>query len=199
LGRATEKDVFGVRKREGRRVELVDGVLIEKRLSAQGTHLAARLEQEVGDLVRRCNSGLVTGPDTSICIIAGLVRIPDVAFVGWGRFPERRIPLEPIPELVPDLAVEVLSEKNTDREMARKLKDYFLAGVKLVWYIDPRKRLARVHTAPDEMTVLREGEALEGGDVLPGFRLPLAELFDLLEAPSGPAGAKKKGKKKPPA
>jgi Uma2 family endonuclease len=55
-----------------------------------------------------------------------------------------------IPKLAPYLAVEVLGKGNTKREMDRKLKDYFLAGVQLVWFVDPAKRTVEVFTAPDE-------------------------------------------------
>jgi Uma2 family endonuclease len=79
--------------------------------------------------------------------------------------------------VVPDLAVEVLSPSNTKREMEQKRREYFLGGCRLVWEIDPVKRTARVYTAPDESKLVREKGTLDGGDVLPGFRLPLARLF----------------------
>ena len=80
--------------------------------------------------------------------------------------------------LAPDLAVEVLSKSNTKPEMKRKLGEYFEAGVRLVWMVDPRKRTVRVHTAADQSFLIKEGESLDGGDVLPGFVLPLRELFE---------------------
>src|SRR5206468_1626606 len=83
----------------------------------------------------------------------------------------------PILDRAPDLAVEVLSKGNTRAEMDRKLREYFAAGVRLVWLIDPKTRTARVHTSPEEMTRLGEGDTLDGGDVLPGFALPLRDLL----------------------
>jgi len=83
----------------------------------------------------------------------------------------------PIPAMAPNLAVEILSEGNTPGEMERKLRDYFAAGVRLVWYIDPRSHTARTYTTPDKCEVLTEQGILSGGDVLPGFELSLAELF----------------------
>ena len=65
-------------------------------------------------------------------------------FHSWNRLPGRESPKEPIPDLAPDLAVEVLSEGNTKAEMTRKVREYFDAGVILVWLIDPRKRTAQV-------------------------------------------------------
>ena len=82
----------------------------------------------------------------------GLVRIPDVSFVSWDRFPDRRVTREPVPAIAPDLAVEVLSESNTKAEMDRKLREYFAAGARLVWYLDPEDRTVRVYTAVGRMT-----------------------------------------------
>ncbi len=76
--------------------------------------------------------------------------MPDVAFMSWDRLPGKTVPDEAIPELAPDLAIEVLSAGNTKGEMERKLKDYFFAGVRLVWYIDWRRRTAEVYTSPDQ-------------------------------------------------
>jgi hypothetical protein len=84
----------------------------------------------------------------------GLVRIPDVSFISWDRMPGRQIPARPIPDLVPDLAVEVLSEGNTDKEMERKRGEFFRAGVRLAWFIDPVDRTAVVYTAPGQSTAI---------------------------------------------
>jgi Uma2 family endonuclease len=100
-----------------------------------------------------------------------------VCFIAWDRFPNRKLPAEPIPALAPDLAIEVLSASNTEGEMQRKLHDYFTAGVRLVWYIDPQTRSAKAYTAEDRCVELSESQSLSGGDVLPGFELPLKELF----------------------
>jgi Uma2 family endonuclease len=83
--------------------------------------------------------------------------------------------------LAPDLAIEVLSEGNTEQEMLRKLHDYFTAGVRLVWYIDRRTRSARSYTAEDAVTEVGESESLSGGAVLPGFEMSLGTLFDGIE------------------
>jgi Uma2 family endonuclease len=104
-----------------------------------------------------------------------------VAFVSWDRLPNRQLPREPIPGIFPDLAVEVLSSSNTAQEMARKCRDYFAAGTQLVWEVDPVQRTVTVYTAPDRFTVLREQDTLDGGTVLPGFTLPLRQLFAELD------------------
>jgi Uma2 family endonuclease len=73
--------------------------------------------------------------------------------------------------------VEILGPGNTREEMDRKLRDYFSAGVRLVWYVDPAARNVRVYTAADKVEVLDQSRSLNGGDVLPGFSLPVQELF----------------------
>jgi Uma2 family endonuclease len=181
-GTATEEDVLAIRNSPERRLcELVDGVLVEKAMGLRESYLAGILITILWAFVRPRNLGIVTGADGMMRLSPGLVRIPDVAFLSWSRFPNRRVPTEPIPDVVPDLAVEVLSAGNTAREMARKRQDYFAAGVQVVWQVDPRTRIVEVFTAPNQSTVLYEAQTLEGGTVLPGFTLPLQELFAELD------------------
>ena len=112
----------------------------------------------------------------------------------WERFPEPgKIPDQTALTLAPDLAAEVLSRSNTRGEMERKLKEYFLAEVRRVWLIDPRARTARVHTSPDAFTLLGVGDALTD-PALPGFALPLVDLFARLATPAQPKKARRKKK-----
>ena len=77
-------------------------------------------------------------------MLGGNVRVPDVAFISWDQLPGRRIPDEPIFNVSPVLAVEVLSPGNTRREMRLKREEYFASGTRLVWEIDPPGRTIRV-------------------------------------------------------
>jgi Uma2 family endonuclease len=180
-GTATEADVLEVERRESRLCELVDGVLVEKAVGYRESLLAGALLALLRAFVVPRNLGLVSGADGMILLFPGLVRIPDVAFVAWDRLPERRGPDSPLPHLVPNLAVEVLSEGNTAAEMERKLGEYFEAGVALVWLVDPRARTVSVHTALERFTRLGAGGTLDGGPVLPSFSLPLRDLFAELD------------------
>jgi Uma2 family endonuclease len=176
-GTATEKDVIRVLDRENRPCELVEGTLVEKPMGYEESQIAGLLLTLLNNFVRPRKLGIVTGPDGTIRLFPGLVRIPDVAFASWDRFPGRKRPRTPIPLLAPDLVVEVLSKSNTKAEMDRKLREYFEAGVRLVWMVDPRKRTVRVYTAVDQSVLVKEDQSLDGGAVLPGFILPLCELF----------------------
>src|SRR5947209_6381702 len=88
-------------------------------------------------------------PATRYENIAELVRMPDVSFVRWEQFPNREVTDVPIPDLYPDLAIEVLSPSNTKREMKRKRKEYFAAGTRLVWELNPKTRTVDVYTVPE--------------------------------------------------
>ena len=180
-GTATEQDVLDLHDREGRLYELVDGVLVEKAVGFRESVLAGVLIQLLRNFLATHKLGTVTSPDGFMRLSRGLVRIPDVAFVSWDRLPGRQIPRTPIPDLAPDLAVEVLSPSNTAAEMERKRRDYFDSGCRLVWEVDPDARTVAVYTAPQQATVVAEGQSLDGGAVLPGFTLPLAQLFAELD------------------
>jgi Uma2 family endonuclease len=176
-GTATEQDVIALEARENRLFELVDGVLVEKAMGFYESFLAIRLAQFLLALVERHVLGIVAGADGMLRLAPGLVRIPDVSFVSWDGLPQRRVPRQPIPDLVPDLAVEVLSEGNTRREMEQKLREYFSAGVRLVWYVAPPLQEVHMYTAPDQREILSADHTLHGGEVLPEFTLPVRQLF----------------------
>ena len=188
-GQATVADVLAVLDHEDIRCELIHGVLVEKPMAYFSSCLAIAIAAFLRNFVLPRNLGLVSGSDGMLELFTGLVRAPDVAFVGWDRLPGRRMPMEPIPSLVPDLAVEVLSPSNTPGEMSRKRRDYFAAGVRLLWIVDPKARTVAVFTSADPPdAVLTEDQTLDGGAVLPGFTLPLRELFAELDR-QGPATA----------
>jgi Uma2 family endonuclease len=176
-GTATERDVLKILDDENRPCELVEGTLVEKAMGFAESEIALLLGTFLNNFVRPRKLGIVTGPDGTLKLFSGLVRIPDVAFASWDRFPGRKRPKVPIPLLAPDLVVEVLSKGNTRAEIARKLREYFEAGVRLVWLVDPRKRTVRVHTAVEPSVLLNEHQTLSGGAVLPGFKLRLSKLF----------------------
>lgn len=86
-----------------------------------------------------------------------------------------------MPLVAPDLAAEVLSKSNTPKEMSIKREEYFKAGVEVVWEIDPKKRTIDVYTEPTNPVTLGIDDTLDGGSVLPGFKLPLTDFFAELD------------------
>jgi Uma2 family endonuclease len=177
-GTATEQDLLRVINHEDRVCELIDGVLVEKTMGYYESLVAMTLGYFIQDFLKQHDLGIVLGEAGTLRILEDQIRVPDVAFLSWRHFPGRALPAEPVPALAPDLAVEVLSAGNTPEEMNRKLKDYFSAGVKLVWFIDPSSESATVYESPQKSRKLSGADSLRGGKVLPGFELPLKQLFD---------------------
>ena len=180
-GTATEKDLLRLERKTNRLCELVDGTLVEKAVGVDEAFLAMSLGSMLHQFIGPRNAGWLTGPDGIYRLFAGLIRMPDLAFVSWDRCPGRRRPRTPISPIVPDLAIEILSRKNTKAEMERKRREYFAAGVRLVWLVDPRGRTVQVYTAADKFATLRESDTLTGEPALPGFKLRLRELFAELD------------------
>jgi Uma2 family endonuclease len=129
--------------------------------------------------VRRTQPGsyIILGESGPVRTLALQVRMPDLCYVSRERVRAAKSKSGILP-VAPDLAVEILSPTNTRREMARKLAEYFQAGTRLVWYIDPIKRTVKAYTAVDKFVDLTLKDELDGLDVVPGFRLSLGELFD---------------------
>ncbi len=107
------------------------------------------------------------GPDT--------VRAPDVAFIRADRL-SGPVPKK-FPAIPPDLAVETVAESDTPREVQDKVAQWLQAGVRLVWVIDPGSRTAAIHRSGREPIILKDGDFLDGEDVLPGFRLAVTQLW----------------------
>ena len=178
-GTATEADVIRyVDGTDKRLVELVDGVLVEKAMSAYSGRVGGLILYFIEEFLNQHDLGVTFGADAALRILPDQVRLPDVSFVSWDRLPNHELPAESVAPLIPDLAVEVLSLGNTKREMARKRMDYFAAGVRIVWQVDPETKSAEVYTAPEQFTSVDLNGQLDGSSILPGFSLPLNQLFD---------------------
>jgi Uma2 family endonuclease len=184
-GTATERDLLRLLDSENRICELIDGVLVEKTMGYFESSVAAALIMFLGQYLERQDLGIVLGEGGTLRILNDQIRVPDVAFLSWRHFPERILPSVSVPSIVPDLAVEILSKGNTTGEMERKLDDYFTAGVKLVWFIDPATESAAVYEARDRVYRLSLDDSLIGGSVLPEFELSLRQLFEKAGKRSG--------------
>ena len=184
-GTASESDVVRLKDRTNRLFELVDGTLLEKAMGTFESYLSGQLFAALLSFVEANKLGIVLPADGMLRLVPGLVRIPDVSFISWDRYPGAdQFAKQAIAEMVPDLAVEIISRSNTDEEMALKLHEYFRVGVRAVWYVYPERRQVHVHSTPDQLRELTIDDQLEGGEVLPGFSLDLAQLFTPPEPPS---------------
>src|SRR5437868_9290025 len=135
------------------------------------SRLAAVLIASMESFLEKSQLGIVLGEGGLMRVDRAQVRIPDVAFYAWTQFPNRVLPQGQILDLVPELAVEILSPTNTKKEMERKRREYFAGGAKLVWQVYPEKKTVDSFSGPKKPITTGEDGMLEGGSVLPGFAL----------------------------
>ena len=160
------------------RYELVRGALrvceppggIHGRLAARITYrLQAHVEQHgLGTVLVEAGYVLQRNPDT--------VRGPDISFISATRMAPDQIPAQYIPGS-PDLAIEILSPNDRWHEVEEKVADYLASGARMVWVVDPRRRCVIVRYPDRAPRVAGENEALDGEDVVPGFRCAVGEVF----------------------
>jgi len=162
---------------DGMKDELVRGsVVCEPQPSFGHGVVAAKIARLLGNFVDQHGLGVVVG-EAGFVVERGpdTVRGPDMSFVSSVRLAGHRG--ETFFEGAPDLAVEVLSPSNTRRDMAEKTRDYLAAGARLVWTVESRKETVTVHAPGAEPILLTGDDRLDGGDVLPGFSVPVRSLF----------------------
>ena len=178
-GKATEDDLLRViESKFDFLCELVDRTLVEKpAVGIEDNFITASLTAILGTFVKSRRLGVVLGAQAPMRMTGGNVRLPDVGFVCTAQWRAWRKHRPAIANFAPELAVEVLSPENTKAEMARKRREYFASGSRLVWEINPRRRAVAVYTTPTKSTRLTETDILTGGDILPGFAVPIADLF----------------------
>jgi Uma2 family endonuclease len=180
-GTATEEDVIRNNESPFRTAvcELVEGTLVEKPVGWEESEIAGIIITALNIFVRPRKFGHVLAPDGMLRLVPGLMRAPDVSFIARGRLKRYKRGGERYPSIGADLAVEVVSRSNTKAEIARKLVEYFAAGTRLAWVVDPKTETVRVHQSPRKSVVLKVGDVLDGGEVIPGLRIPVRDLFDL--------------------
>jgi len=161
------------------RHELVKGELITMTLPGE-EHGAVIMNIGVplGYHVKKNNLGVVYGAETGFQIERNpdTVLGADVAFVRKDRV-ERAGISKGYRFGAPDLVVEVISPSDNMKKVEQKVQRWLSAGARIVWTVDPKTRTIKVYEGTDKATVLREDDELTGGDLVPGFRLPVAEIF----------------------
>ena len=160
--------------------EVVDGQIVE--LPPMGVYecgIASFLALALGPVINAQRLGRVIVETLFWLDRSGkLKRRPDLAFVSAETWPlGKRLPKTEAWDVIPDLAVEVVSESNSANEILIKLADYFRAGVKQVWVVYPETRQVYVYASPTSVRILSESDSIDGGDIIPGFRVSLIELF----------------------
>lgn len=164
---------------DGLRRELVRGEL--RTMTPAGRRhgkIAMRIGVRLGQFVEQHGLGEVYAAETGFKLSADpdTVRAPDVAYLRRERVEETGDVIGYSPG-APDLAVEVLSPGDTFSEVEEKVFDWLAAGSRMVIVLNPGKRTATVYRSRSEIAVLTEDDELGGGDVVPGWRLPVREIF----------------------
>lgn len=166
---------------DGWHYELIDGVV--ERMPAGGYRhgdVGSRTLVALWTHVVPKKLGHVVGNETGFLFNRDpdLVRVPDVAFVSADRMPppEQRVGYLPV---VPDLVVEVISPTDEPAKIQAKIEFYRQTGVRLQWWLDPEARTVTIHRPAGDPIAIGVGAVLEGEDVVPGFRLPVADIFEL--------------------
>lgn len=174
----TAEDLWHMQEDECR-YELVEGELI-RMAPTGGEHgeIMSEFARHISNHVAETKAGRTYVGDTGFILARNpdVVRAPDVAFVRTDRLPpkeERRAFLA----LAPDLAVEIVSPSDSSSDVNDKVMHYLDAGVQLVWLVHPSSKSVSVYTPDRTARILSEDDALDGGDILPGFQLRVADIF----------------------
>jgi Uma2 family endonuclease len=180
IGSSESMDAFPITVPDDMLYEVVDGKIVEKLVGAYEGDIAGILYQFLGMFASTNRLGrafieVIFHIDQT----KKLQRRPDVAFVSHARWPvNRRAPKVAVWDMVPDLAVEVVGPSNSASQVQEKMHEYLRAGVTAVWIIYPEQKEVYIYASPAKIQVLQVGEELDGGDLIPGFRLPVATLFE---------------------
>ena len=165
---------------QDRQIELVEGEIIEMSKPTPGHgEITMRLGVKIASYVYENDLGRVTAAETGFVVGRNpggraTVRGLDIAFISKAKAPD------PLPfklfELVPDLAVEVISPGNRTGDTHKKVRELLKAGTPLIWIVYAETRTVAVHTAVGTVTY-EESDTLSGGDVLPGFEVGVGDIF----------------------
>jgi Uma2 family endonuclease len=174
-GRLTPEDLL--RLEDEGLFELVDGKLVEKRMSSLASRTAGIITARLVSFAAQGKLYAVYPEQAFQCFphAPDMIRRPDIAVVVADRV--AGVPEEGHVPVAPDVAIEVVSPSDSVYELDEKLADYRAAGIKLVWVINPKARVVRVHRPDHSVSQLEEGDTLSGELVLPGFSARVSELL----------------------
>ena len=176
--RATPDDLERMPDGEAR-WELVDGEIRERNVSAESNYVSNKFNTRITVFVDDAGLGWTFGEGCGIQVFPepNPLRQSDGAFVATGRLPGDRPPVRGYLKVAPDLVLEVLSPNDNAGEIRQKVADYLAVGVRLVWVAYPDTRVIDAFAADGSVRTFGPNATLDGGDVLPGFAVPVASLF----------------------
>jgi len=159
--------------------ELVNGKLVEKRMSSLASRTAVVIIKRLANFLEQSHAGEAYSEQTYQCFPHDpvLIRRPDVSFIAASRL--AGVPEEGHIPIAPDLAIEVVSPNDKIYELDEKLADYRLAAVKSVWVVNPKHRTVRIHRLDHAYAELNDTATLMDESVLPGFSALVKDLLPL--------------------
>jgi Uma2 family endonuclease len=160
--------------------ELVEGELVVTPAGYEHGIIGIRVATALEGFVRPRKLGRVAGPDLGCWMKNGSLRSPDVSFIRTERLRRLVADVRRFFPAAPDLAVEVLSPSESLRNMNDKINEYFDSGAQSVWIVDPETESVTVFHPGCDPIVFTVPDTLEDETILPGFSLPLSDLFEEL-------------------
>ena len=174
-GTATLEDLLNMPE-DGQKHELVDGEIVVTPTGFRHSEVAGKILHIIATFLEKSPIGKVYTPDIGIWLPDGNLRSPDVTFVRNEKLPEGKSP-DTFGEVVPDLAVEVLSPNDSLRQVAAKIGEFLDCGVPLVWLVDPSRETVTVYRSLSDTIQLGREDTIEADSVLPGFSSAVARFF----------------------
>ena len=174
-GTATIQDLLNTPK-DGRKYELVDGEILVSPAGMRHSEVAGKVAGLIWEFLERNPIGKVYGSDVGIAFPNGNLRSPDVTYVSLEKLPGRRSP-DTFGEVIPDLAVEVLSPSDSLKELGRKIGEFLENGVPLVWLVDPARETVTVYRSLSQIEQFGASDTITAEPVLPGFSVMVSRFF----------------------
>jgi Uma2 family endonuclease len=172
----TEDELLAL-EHPGLKCELINDELIMSPTGFRHEEIGAALLTAMRIHARRHQLGSVCGSSLGCWMVSENLLSPDISFIRRDRLPVTKAEGDRFFRGAPDIVVEIQSPWDRESRLHEKAEDYFLSGARLLWVVDPEDKTIRVYRSPSAPSLLTENDVLDGEDVLPGFRLPLSELF----------------------
>lgn len=172
----TEEELMALPK-DGYKREVIEGELTMSPAGFDHERIGARLLTRMTIHAEQHALGVVCGSSLGCWMANEDLLCPDVSFVSRDRLASTRLAPRKFFRGSPDLVVEIMSPFDTIGKLRKKMEDYFSSGARLAWMLNPSEKTVLIYRTPEADRLFRCTDTLDGEDVLPGFRLPLAELF----------------------
>jgi len=171
----TIDDMYHMPK-DGQKYELVDGEVVVSPAGVLHGEIAFKIARIVATFLDDHPIGKVYGDNVGLIFPTGNLRSPDVFFVRTEKLPGGKSPVT-FGEFVPDLAVEVLSPRDSPRQVADKIGEFLECGVPLIWVVDPRAKTVTAYISLSNIQQFTAQDTISAEPILPGFSCLVSRFF----------------------